>query len=71
VLDWIGEENSRRRRNGEKPFRILSGSDLAFEQLQTPIGVWTVEVARAARSSLVDSLSRLVPGYPSSAVSRR
>lgn len=60
VLDWIAQENARRRADGERPIRILSYADLVRERL--PAG-WLRLLDRSsalARSFAPDVATRLV-----------
>lgn len=74
VLDWVETENARRRKDGDKrPFRILSGADLALERLQGGVLAWAADGAATAHTGLADAIGRLIPGrrIEQPAVSRR
>ena len=63
VLDWVEAENARRRKEGGKrPFRILSGADLALERLQGGVLAWAADSAATAHTGLADAIGRVIPG---------
>lgn len=61
VLEWIVAENERRRQRGERPIRILSGSDLLAEQLDPALTGWARGAAVALRDQLLGDVRRLIP----------
>lgn len=62
ILDWIDEENERRRKSGKKPpIRILSGSDLMAEQLDPAVPAWLANTMERSVTSFTATLNRLLP----------
>ncbi len=64
ILDWIVQENARRVRAGDRPIRILSGSDLVVERARGPLWFWGEDALSSARGYFGRSLASLVPGAP-------
>lgn len=62
ILDWIEAENRRRAHTGQRPIRILSGTDLVMAQDDSPLLDWSGTEAVAAGSWLGRQLDHLVPG---------
>jgi peptidoglycan/xylan/chitin deacetylase (PgdA/CDA1 family) len=62
VLEWLEEENTRRRERGDKPpIRILSGSDLIIERMDRGMLTWAEENTRVAAVRFEAAVSRLIP----------
>jgi peptidoglycan/xylan/chitin deacetylase (PgdA/CDA1 family) len=62
ILDWIEKENARRaQRGGKRPIRIISGSDLVIEQLQTALWSWAADATRSSAVRVQAAFDRLVP----------
>jgi peptidoglycan/xylan/chitin deacetylase (PgdA/CDA1 family) len=67
ILDWIEVENRRRRASGERPIRIVSGSELVEEQHASELWSWGLDSVRSAEARLGRALGGLVPGRASPA----
>ena len=62
ILDWIEKENQRRVESGKKPpIRILSGSDLVAEQLDSAVPGWLANTMERSVTSFTATLGRLLP----------
>lgn len=61
ALSWLDRENRRRRDQGMAEIRVLDGSDLAEELMDSGLRGWARDAANAAADRLVDGLSRVVP----------
>jgi peptidoglycan/xylan/chitin deacetylase (PgdA/CDA1 family) len=60
ILDWIALENERRVRDGERPIRILSYADIAWEQFAPGVVPLLDRVTRSARGFAPDVARQLL-----------
>lgn len=60
ILDWIAVENRRRTKLGLRPIRIISGAQLAEEQV-APAAAWLRETAGEAYAALRAGLRATLP----------
>lgn len=62
ILNWLAKENeSRRADGGAPPIRILSGSDLMVERLQTTVLHWVVNASAERAREMRSTVVRLLP----------
>jgi len=61
ILDWIIAENKKRSAAGRRPIRIVSGYQLAIEQLDHGTIEWAVAMAEEAGDSIASALAATVP----------
>lgn len=62
ILDWIDKENARRAGRGHKrPIRIISGSDLVIERVETRIWSWAADTTLGSMARVRATFDRLVP----------
>ncbi len=66
ILDWIDEENARRRKarrrgKGPRPIRILRASDWVIETRDVGIGLWAASEGAAAAQRVRAAITGLVP----------
>lgn len=67
ILDWIEKENRRRKADGRRTIRIVSGAELVEEQHASELWSWGAESVRSAEARFGQVLGGLVPGRPSPA----
>jgi peptidoglycan/xylan/chitin deacetylase (PgdA/CDA1 family) len=60
ILDWIADENTRRLKQGRPGIRVITGSQLAREQLAPTLG-WLADVVARGRSGIDAALVATVP----------
>ena len=62
VLDWLAAENARRKERGDvPPIRILSGSDLVLERLESSVSSWFMTAAVTRAREMRSTIVRLIP----------
>lgn len=61
ILSWIDAENAKRETRGQRPIRIISGSEYVEEKHPVPLLAWTKSSLDTSRGAVIDAARKLLP----------